>query len=111
MIDLYFWPTPNGWKVSIMLEECGLPYNAIKTDIGPGDQFKPESIRISPNNKIPAIVDRDIDPVGKIFLHGETWTARADRPIPRGERGKIVEIDDLNMRVERESGPGEETTS
>lgn len=58
-----------------------------------------------------AIVDRDIDPVGKIFLHGETWTARADQPIPRGTRVKIVEIDDLNMRVERESGPGEETTS
>ena len=59
MIDLYFWPTPNGWKITIMLEECGLPYNVIKTDIGRGDQFKPEFIAISPNNKIPAIVDHD----------------------------------------------------
>ena len=59
MIDMYFWPTPNGWKVSIMLEECGLPYKVIKTDIGRGDQFKPEFIKISPNNRIPAIVDHD----------------------------------------------------
>jgi len=59
MIDLYFWPTPNGWKIAIMLEECGLPYNVVKTDIGRGDQFKPEFIAISPNNKIPAILDDD----------------------------------------------------
>jgi len=59
MIDLYFWPTPNGWKLSLMLEELGDPYNLILTDIGRGDQFKPEFISISPNNKIPAIVDHD----------------------------------------------------
>jgi GST-like protein len=59
MIDLYFWPTPNGWKIAIMLEECGLPYNVVKTDIGRGDQFKPEFIEICPNHKIPAIVDHD----------------------------------------------------
>ncbi len=59
MIDLYYWPTPNGRKISIMLEECGLPYNAIKVDIGAGDQFSPEFIAISPNNRMPAIVDTD----------------------------------------------------
>jgi GST-like protein len=59
MIDLYSWPTPNGFKVSIMLEECGLPYTAHGIDIGSGDQFSPEFLAISPNNKIPAIVDHD----------------------------------------------------
>lgn len=57
MIDVYSWPTPNGHKVHIMLEECGLPYRAIAVDIGAGDQFKPEFLRISPNNKVPAITD------------------------------------------------------
>ena len=57
MIDFYYWPTPNGWKVSIMLEECGLPYNVIPVNIARGDQFKPEFLRISPNNRMPAIVD------------------------------------------------------
>ena len=56
-IDLYYWPTPNGWKISIMLEECGLPYNVHSVNIGRGDQFKPEFLAISPNNKMPAIVD------------------------------------------------------
>jgi GST-like protein len=59
MIDLYTWTTPNGRKVSIMLEEVGLPYRAIPVDINASEQFKPEFLRISPNNKIPAIVDRD----------------------------------------------------
>lgn len=58
-IDLYFWPTPNGWKISIMLEECGLPYTVHSVNIGKGDQFKPEFLAISPNNKMPAIVDPD----------------------------------------------------
>lgn len=56
-IELYFTPTPNGFKVSIMLEELGVPYAVHKVDIGKGDQFKPEFLAISPNNKIPAIVD------------------------------------------------------
>jgi len=59
MIDLYSWPTPNGHKIHIMLEECGLAYNVIPVDIGAGDQFRPEFLAISPNNKIPAIVDAD----------------------------------------------------
>ena len=59
MIDLYTWPTPNGHKIHIMLEETGLPYTAHAVDIGAGDQFAPDFLKISPNNKIPAIVDRD----------------------------------------------------
>jgi len=59
MIDLYFWPTPNGRKISIMLEECELEYTAISVDIGRGDQFKPDFLKISPNNRMPAIVDQD----------------------------------------------------
>ena len=57
MIEVYSWATPNGHKVHIMLEECGLPYRVTAVDIGAGDQFKPEFLAISPNNKIPAIVD------------------------------------------------------
>ena len=59
MIDLYSWATPNGHKVHIMLEECGLPYRVHPIDIGAGDQFKPEFLKISPSNKIPAIVDSE----------------------------------------------------
>jgi GSH-dependent disulfide-bond oxidoreductase len=59
MIEVYSWPTPNGHKVHIMLEECGLEYRAHAVDIGAGEQFKPEFLAISPNNKIPAIVDSD----------------------------------------------------
>ncbi len=59
MIDVYFWPTPNGWKITIMLEELGLPYTIVPIDIGKGDQFKPEFLAISPNNKMPAITDPD----------------------------------------------------
>ena len=61
MIDLYTWTTPNGRKVSIMLEELGLPYNAIAVNIGNREQFDPDFLKISPNNKIPAIVDHDED--------------------------------------------------
>ena len=57
MIEVYSWATPNGHKVHIMLEECGLPYRTVAVDIGAGDQFKAEFLAISPNNKIPAIVD------------------------------------------------------
>ena len=59
MIDLHYWPTPNGWKISIMLEECGLPYRCIPVNIGQGEQFRPEFLAISPNNRMPAIVDPD----------------------------------------------------
>jgi GST-like protein len=93
VIDLYTWPTPNGHKIHIMLEECGLPYAVHAIDIGAGDQFKPEFLRISPNNKMPAIVDSD-GPDGKpislfesgailIYLAGKTG-----RFMPRSTRGK-----------------------
>ncbi|WP_417514693.1 glutathione S-transferase N-terminal domain-containing protein [Minwuia sp.] len=59
MIDLYYWPTPNGWKISIMLEECGLAYRMIPVNIGEGEQFDPDFLKISPNNRMPAIVDHD----------------------------------------------------
>jgi GST-like protein len=58
-IEHYYWPTPNGWKTAIMLEECGLPYTLIPVNISSGDQFKPEFLKISPNNRMPAIVDPD----------------------------------------------------
>ncbi|MSO92951.1 MAG: glutathione S-transferase family protein [Rhodospirillales bacterium] len=66
MIDLYTWPTPNGHKVHIMLEEVGLPYTIIPINIRAGDQFKPDFLKISPNNKMPAIVDRE-GPGGKPY--------------------------------------------
>jgi GSH-dependent disulfide-bond oxidoreductase len=82
MIDVYYWPTPNGWKITIMLEECGLEYNVIPVDIGGGDQFKPEFLRISPNNRMPAIVDHDPlgggDPIA-IFESGAILEYLADK--------------------------------
>ena len=58
-IDLYYWPTPNGWKITIALEEMGLPYEVHLVDIGKGDQFDPGFLKIAPNNRMPAIVDPD----------------------------------------------------
>jgi GSH-dependent disulfide-bond oxidoreductase len=62
MIDLYYWPTPNGWKVTIMLEECGLPYTIKPVNIGRGDQLSPGFLKLSPNGRMPAIVD--YEPIG-----------------------------------------------
>ncbi len=59
MIDLHYWPTPNGWKLSIMLEECDMPYRMEPVNIGKGEQFTPEFLAISPNNRMPAIVDHE----------------------------------------------------
>ncbi len=93
MIDLYTWTTPNGRKVSIMLEECGLAYRAHKVNIGQGEQFKPAFLAISPNNRIPAIVDSE-GPDGKpiemfesgailVYLSGKTG-----KFLPKSTRGK-----------------------
>ena len=71
MIDVYTWPTPNGHKVHIFLEEVGLPYKAIPVNIGTGEQFAPDFLKISPNNKIPAIVDHD-GPGGQPFALAES---------------------------------------
>ena len=93
MIEVYSWATPNGHKVHIMLEECGLPYRTIAVDIGAGDQFKPEFLAISPNNKIPAIVDRD-GPGGKpisLFESGAILmylAAKTGRFMPEDIRGR-----------------------
>lgn len=93
MIDLYTWGTPNGRKVSIMLEECGLAYRAHSIDIGKGDQFKPEFVAINPNSKIPAIVDSE-GPDGKpmsLFESGAILVYLAGKTgkfLPRSVRGK-----------------------
>ncbi|NJM30357.1 MAG: glutathione S-transferase family protein [Rhizobiales bacterium] len=81
MIDLYTWPTPNGHKIHIMMEETGLAYKVIPIDIGAGDQFKPEFLKISPNNKMPAIVDPE-GPGGKpiaLFESGAILIYLADK--------------------------------
>jgi len=71
VIELYTWPTPNGHKIHIMLEETGTPYRVHPVDIGAGDQFRPEFLKISPNNKMPAMVDSD-GPGGKPFTLAES---------------------------------------
>ena len=70
MIDFYYWPTPNGWKVSSLLEELGVDYNTVFVNIGQGDQFKPEFLKISPNNRMPAIVDHDAEQPVPVFESG-----------------------------------------
>jgi GST-like protein len=93
MIDFYYWPTPNGWKVAIMLEECGLEYRMIPVNIGKGDQFKPEFLAISPNNRMPAILDHDVpgDPVpvfesGAILFYLAEKTGRFMPATPLGRK-------------------------
>ena len=91
MIELYYWPTPNGQKIAIMLEECGLPYKTIPVDIGSGDQFAAEFLRISPNNRMPAIVDTEtgmsVFEGGAILLYLAEKTGRLlpDEPAGRSE--------------------------
>lgn len=104
MIEVYSWPTPNGHKVHIMLEECGLPYRVHPVNIGTGDQFKPEFLAISPNNKIPAIVDPD-GPEGEpislfesgailLYLAGKTG-----RFLPEGVSAKYEVLQWLMFQV------------
>src|SRR3984885_10660820 len=94
-IDLYYWPTPNGFKISIMLEECGLPYNLIPVNISKGEQFKPDFLKISPNNRMPAIVDPD-GPGGKpisIFESGailQYLGRKTGKFYPREERARVA---------------------
>jgi len=93
MIDLYTWTTPNGRKVSIMLEELGLAYRAHAIDIGKGDQFKPEYVAINPNSKIPAIVDPD-GPGSKPYAMMESGAilvylaGKTGELLPASDRGK-----------------------
>jgi len=104
MIELYSWPTPNGHKVHIMLEECALPYRVHPVDIGAGDQFKPEFLAISPNNKIPAIVDSE-GPDGRpqaLFESGAILVylaAKTGRLLPAGVRDRYVALQWLMFQV------------
>lgn len=94
MIDLYTWPTPNGHKIHIMLEECKLPYRVHAINIGAGDQFQSDFLKISPNNKIPALVDSE-GPDGKpisIFESGAILVylaAKTGKFMPKGDRAKF----------------------
>jgi GST-like protein len=96
-IDLFYWSTPNGWKITIMLEECGLPYNVIPVNIAAGAQFKPEFLKISPNNRMPAIVDPQ-GPGGRpisVFESGailQYLGRKTGKFYPADERGR-VEVD------------------
>ena len=94
-ITLHYWPTPNGWKISIMLEECGLPYIVHSVDISKGEQFAPEFLAISPNNRIPAIVDPD-GPGGRpisVFESGailQYLGRKTGKFYPRNERARTA---------------------
>ena len=93
MIEVYSWATPNGHKLHIMLEECGLPYRTVGVDIGAGDQFKPEFLAISPNNKIPAMIDPegpDGEPIS-IFESGAMLlylASKTGRFLPKSTRAR-----------------------
>ena len=96
MIDLHYWPTPNGHKITIFLEEAGLPYSIYKVDIGKGEQFKPEFLAIAPNNRMPAIVDQAPKDGGKpisVFESGAILLYLAEKT------GKFISSD-IRARVE-----------
>ena len=104
MIELHTWTTPNGRKVSVMLEECGLPYSVHKVNIGQGEQFKPGFLAISPNNRIPGILDPD-GPDGKplklfesgailVYLSGKTG-----KFLPSSTRGKYIALQWLMFQM------------
>ncbi len=103
MIDFYYWPTPNGWKVAILLEELGLPYNMVPVAIGKGDQFKPEFMAISPNNRMPAIVDNDVegDPVPVFESGAIMWylAEKAGRFLPDDPLGRKETMEWLFWQV------------
>src|SRR4029077_17008277 len=105
MIELYTWSTPNGRKVSIMLEECALPYNVHKINIGTNrEQFAPEYLKINPNGKIPSIVDPD-GPDGKPISMMESGAilvylaGKSGRFLPRSVRGKYVALQWLMFQM------------
>jgi GST-like protein len=104
MIDIYFWPTPNGYKITVMCEEVGLKYNIVPINIGAGDQFKPEFLKISPNNRMPAIIDHE-GPDGKpiaIFESGAILMYLAEKTgklMPSDPRGKYNVIQWLMFQM------------
>ena len=93
MIDLYYWPTPNGWKVSIMLEECGFEYRVHPININQGEQFSQEFLDISPNNRMPVIVDRDSEsgPIS-VFESGAILIYLAKRA------GRFMALDEIGYK-------------
>jgi GST-like protein len=104
MIEFHTWTTPNGYKVAIALEELGLPYKAIPVNIGRGEQFKPEFLAISPNNKIPAIVDSE-GPAGRpiaVFESGAILVYLAEKTgslLPRNREARIVALEWLMFQM------------
>ena len=105
MIELHYWPTPNGHKITMFLEEAGLPYEVKPVNIGRGDQFKPEYLKISPNNKMPAIVDTDPQGGGKplsIFESGAILLYLAEKSgkfMPASTRERYVVMEWLFWQV------------
>ena len=103
MIDFYYWPTPNGWKVAILLEELGVQYRMIPVHIGKGDQFKPEFLAISPNNRMPAIVDHDVpgDPVPVFESGAIMWylAEKAEKFLPTDPLGRKEAMEWLFWQV------------
>jgi GST-like protein len=105
MIDLYYWPTPNGWKITIALEEMELPYRVIAVNIGRGEQFAPEFLAISPNNRMPAIIDHE--PLGggpplSIFESGAVLLYLAEKSglfLPRDVRGRYLVVQWLMWQI------------
>ena len=104
MIDLYTWGTPNGRKVSVMLEECGLPYRVHTVNIGKDEQFKPEFLAINPNNRIPAIVD-PAGPDGKPFPLFESGailvylSGKTGKFLPQTDRGRYIALQWLMFQM------------
>jgi GSH-dependent disulfide-bond oxidoreductase len=105
MIDLYYWPTPNGHKITLFLEEAKLAYNIIGVDIGKGDQFKPDFLRISPNNRMPAIVDHaptdgkkpiSVFESGAILLY---LAGKTGKFIPKDLRGQVETLEWLMWQM------------
>ena len=105
MIDLYYWPTPNGWKISIALEEMGLPYHMLPVDIGRGEQFEASFVALSPNARMPAIVDREPEGGGPpipVFESGAILlylAHKSGRFLPADLRGRIDVIQWLMWQV------------
>jgi GST-like protein len=105
MIDLYYWTTPNGHKITLFLEEAGVPYTIHPVNLGRGDQFKPEFLAISPNNRIPAIVDQDPADGGapvSIFESGAILLYLAEKTgkfLPKDLRGRIAALEWLFWQV------------
>ena len=105
MIDLYYWGTPNGLKLNLFMEETGLPHRIIRVDIGKGEQFRPDFLAISPNNKIPALVDHDPPGGGapiSLFESGAMLLYLADKTgrfIPQDLRGRVEVLQWLFWQV------------